>query len=129
MGRAFGIQQPDFQKARLMRYRKTLATPLPNETDLQQDWHPELGTIEQHVSFRLSWIEKSRQEATKHITEVETEFAKLTAEHERAMQRYRSHVRSFELGRHRVAEFLGDPEGRCVQGHKSLGTAPGVVQL
>jgi hypothetical protein len=55
------------------------------------------------------------------IPELEAQIAKETAYHEKALARYRLHVRAFELGRQRLAEFLGDPEGQMLAGSRLTG--------
>ena len=89
-----------------------------------------LGNIERSIEMVRRFLEdpisddaRRRYESTLAEEEARlvVETARLAAEHERAMERYRLHKRSFELGKARLAEFLGDPEAQMRAGSQVTG--------
>jgi hypothetical protein len=107
--------------------QKRLADPVADEASLRADYErhrwdfEDEESVEDYIARRLERDAWQRAGALKRIPELEAKIAASEHLHQQALQRYHWCFRVFELGKQRLAEFLGDPEAEMLAGSRVTG--------
>jgi uncharacterized protein DUF6011 len=122
---------PDNRIARceiaLSHCRRDLAEPVRDEAYWRAHYADsaryvlDLREQERRAAIQVRLSAAWRESQIKRLPALEAEHAALLVELDKQKDRYRLHVRAFELGRQRIAEFLGDPEAQMLAGSQVTG--------
>ena len=104
----------------LKYFQEFLARPPLTEEALRE--RSGLDYLSDDDLARRVWLNaRERERMTIDIPGLEAKIGTDATAYESARERYRLHTRAFELGRQRIAEFLGDPETQMLAGSRVTG--------